>query len=117
MTRQYLGGDDTDEVCPSANGDGFVLLHEPHQFHEVDQEHDGLLLHEPHACGPHVGSLDPAGLLFLVVRRIIVHVDLASRPRPCHPRWYGTASQEAGEKNSESSAASQALDEQASAFA
>ena len=25
MARQYLGSDDTDEVCPSANGGGFVL--------------------------------------------------------------------------------------------
>ena len=47
ITRQYLGGDDTDEICPSANGGGFVLPHEPHRFHKVDQQHDGLLPHEP----------------------------------------------------------------------
>ena len=64
MARQYLGGDDTDEVCPSANGEGFVLSHEPHRFHEVDQQYDGLLPHEPDARAPNVGSLGPAGLLF-----------------------------------------------------
>jgi hypothetical protein len=74
MARQYFGGDGMDEVCPSANGEGFMLLHEPHRFHKVDQQHDGLLLHEPHA--PRVGG---PGLLCLFVHRIIVHVDPTSR--------------------------------------
>ena len=67
MARQYLGDDGVDKVCPSANGDGFVLLHEPHRFHKVDQQYDGLLPHESHTRAPHVGLHDPAGLLFLFV--------------------------------------------------
>ena len=63
MARQYLGSDDTDKVCPSANGGGFVLLHEPHQFHEIDQQHDGLLSHECDARAPNIKSLGPRGLL------------------------------------------------------
>ena len=60
MARQYLGDDDADEVCPSANGGGLVLSHEPHRFHEVDQQHDGFLPHEFHARVPHIGSLGRA---------------------------------------------------------
>jgi hypothetical protein len=79
MARQYLGGGDTDELGPSANGVGLVLSHEPHRFHEVDQQHDSLLLHELHACVPHVGSLGPGRLVWLFVHRVIVHVDPAPR--------------------------------------
>ena len=77
MAGQYLGGGDTDEVRPSANGVGFVLPHEPHRFHEVDQQHDGLLLHKPHACAPHVGPLGPGGLFSRFLHLVIDHVDLA----------------------------------------
>ena len=77
MTGQYLGGGDTDEVCPSANGVGFVLPHEPHRLHEVDQKHDGLLLHKPHACATHIGSLGPGGLFSRFLHLVIGHVDLA----------------------------------------
>ncbi len=92
MTRQYFGGDDTDEVCPSANGEALVLSHETHGFHEVHQQHDGFLLHEPCARVPNVGSLGRGGFPF--VHRIIL--DPASGPRPWHLRWYRTASQEIG---------------------
>ena len=81
IARQYLGSDDTDKVCPSANGEGFVLSHEPHQFHEIDQQHDGLLAHERDACAPNNKSLGPGGLFFAFVRRLIVHVEPISRSR------------------------------------
>ena len=62
IARQYLGSDDTDKVCPSANGEGFVLAHEPHRFHEIDQQHDGLLAYERDACALNIKSLGPGGL-------------------------------------------------------
>ena len=81
MARQYLGSDDADKVCPSANGEGFVLPHEPHRFHEIDQQHDGLLPHEPNACARYNRSPGPGGLLFAFVHRIIVHAEPISRSR------------------------------------
>jgi hypothetical protein len=96
MTRQYFGGDDTDELCPSANGERLVLSHEAHGFHEVNQQYDGFLPHESDARAPNAVSLGLSGLLLAFVQRIIVHGDPTARSRPCHPRWYGTASQELG---------------------
>jgi hypothetical protein len=77
MTRQYLGGGDANEICPSANGGGFMLSHQPYRFDEVDHQHDSLLLYELHAWVTHVGSLGPGGLSFRFVKRVIVHVDPA----------------------------------------
>ena len=74
IARQYLGSDDTDKVCPSANGEGFVLSHEPHRFHEIDQQHDGLLANECDACARNNKSPGPGGLFFAFVHRVIVHV-------------------------------------------
>lgn len=37
MPRQYFGCREADEIRPAANGAGFVLPHEPHRFHQIDQ--------------------------------------------------------------------------------
>ena len=79
MARQYLGGDDTDKVCPSANGGGFVLSHEPHRFHEVDQQDDGLLPDKSNACVRERRMLGPSALLVAFVHRVLDHGDPASR--------------------------------------
>src|SRR5262245_3782101 len=53
--RQYLGGCNTDKVCPAANGVCLVLPHETYRFDEVDQQHNRLLPHELDACTSSVG--------------------------------------------------------------
>ncbi len=83
IARQYLSSDDTDKVCPSANGEGFVLSHEPHRFHEIDQQHDGLLAHECDARARNNKSPSLGGLFFAFVHRPIVHVEPISRSRLC----------------------------------
>ena len=81
IARQYLGSDDADKVCPAPNGKGFVLSHEPHQFHEIDQQHDSLLAHERDARARYNKSPSPGGLLLAFFRRLIVHVEPISRFR------------------------------------
>ncbi len=83
IARQYLSSDDADKVCPSANGESFVLSHEPHRFHEIDQQHDGLLTHECNACTRYSKSPGPGGLFFAFVHRLIVHVEPISRSGRC----------------------------------
>ncbi len=88
MARQYLGSGDADEICPAANGGGFVLLHEPNQFHEVDDKYDRLLADEPNDRTSKVRSLDRCGLLLSVFRPIVGHIDDPARRSRCrHPRW------------------------------
>ena len=83
MARQYQGSDDADKVCPSANGGGFVLPHEPHRFHEIDQQHHGLLSNECDACTPNIKLLGPRCLFFAFVHRAIVYAEPASQiPAP-----------------------------------
>ena len=82
IARQYLGSDDTDKVCPSANGGGFVLSHEPHRFHEIDQQHDGLLANECDACTLNIKSLGPGGLFFAFVHRLLFMLNQFRDPGP-----------------------------------
>ena len=79
IARQYLGNDDMDKVRPSTNRGGFMLLHEPDRFHEVDQQHDRLLAHESNACASNVGELGRRDLILGLVS-ILIHVDLARDP-------------------------------------
>ena len=58
-----------------------MLSHEPHRFHEIDQQYDGLLAHECDACARYNKSPGPGGLLFAFVLRAIVHVEPTSRFR------------------------------------
>ena len=52
MTRQDVANDDAYEIGPSLNAGGLMLTHEPHRFHQVGQQNDGLL--------PHQSDLRPA---------------------------------------------------------
>ena len=47
-----------------------MLSHEPHRFHEIDQQHDGLLAHECDACARNNKSPGPGGLFFAFVHRL-----------------------------------------------
>ena len=76
MARQDFRRDGLNEVCPSTNRRSFVRSHEPHRFHEVDQQHDRLLTHKPYVGIAQVGPPGPAAPFFSLVR-VIVHVDPA----------------------------------------
>jgi hypothetical protein len=72
MAWQYLDGNYANEVGPSANGGRLVLMHEPHRFYEIDQEHNGLLAEKSNTR--RFGS----GSLLVLVHRITVDL---GRPR------------------------------------
>ena len=95
MPRQYFGSDDTDEVCPSPNGEVLMLSHETHQLDKIDQQDNRFLLHKSNI--PNIARLCPGGLLPAFMQRIIVHVDPTTQPRRRHPRSYGNASQDVGQ--------------------
>ena len=80
MARQYLRRGDADEVRPSANRGGLVLSHEPHRFHEIDQQDDGLLAYQQDACVGRDRSLGAVGLLSV----FFGHFNLATQPRDVH---------------------------------
>jgi hypothetical protein len=79
MARQYLGNGDADEICPSTDCGGFVLLHEPDRFHEVDQQDDGLLPHQPNVSATDIRQAGRHGAISSLVCTI-GHVDPARDP-------------------------------------
>lgn len=76
--REYYFINFADEVGPSVNGPSLLLSHEPNRFDEVDEQHDGLSLHQCSVRTLNGRTLSFRSLLWFV-HDFTVNVKSASR--------------------------------------